>query len=514
MITMKQKNSFRNCVKLLALSTTILAVKIPYAIADSANAAASGASDTNIEQRLDSLQSSMQSEINRLNEQAAEIKALKAQSAALAQAASVSKQQLAANKLQLEAEKKYDQSIETSIPAQDARNTWYLGGHDVIPEFVSNDGNTEFHLGGSIQLDGAIGSVPHQGGYSGGADFHRILLLLTGVYDQHYVWKLQFNFANTVSPLGTLLDAYAGYQTKIHGVNSVFLAGNQFVPFSIQLATADLPFLENDIGYTLWVPPRQIGVTGQQWQKHWNIWYGVLGQSPTKQTTVGTGNSQATLAAAGTINFINTPGHLLAIRDSIMYNKFNANEPTFQSTPDLSVYGTDLITTGALNVQGDLNNSPRIDFQDNRLILSAEYFWTQTQNFQNVFAAGTHRKLDPSFSSWDVEGSYFLTNDYQPYSTQATWFTGVTPTDPVTRGGIGAVQLLARVDEANLNDARLGIHGGNETNLTIGLNWWPVEAVRIMVNYVKVLPVGGLAATNQFRGASPSIAAARLVLKF
>jgi phosphate-selective porin len=114
----------------------------------------------------------------------------------------------------------------------------------------------------------------------------------------------------------------------------------------------------------------------------------------------------------------------------------------------------------------------------------------------------------PHFSSWDIEGQYFLTNDYEPFDNYHGYYGQVRPSDPVTKGGIGAIGLTARVDEANLNDAKYGVHGGNETNLTLGVSWFPTSYTRVNVNYVRMFPIGGGLTPN--RGKNINAVAMRL----
>jgi phosphate-selective porin OprO/OprP len=164
-----------------------------------------------------------------------------------------------------------------------------------------------------------------------------------------------------------------------------------------------------------------------------------------------------------------------------------------------------------MNIQSDIVESPRLDIQDKRLSIGAAYYIVKTQNHDNVFVSETnHRTLTPSFSGWDVDVDYFLTNDYKPFDTAAGYYSTVVPRTPLNRGGWGAWQIAARLDNADLNDIKYGIRGGNETNFTAALNWYPINSVRIMLNYIKVFPLGG----GTFNGQAPTIVVSRLQFLF
>ncbi len=419
--------------------------------------------------------------------------------------------------------------------------SWYLTGDEAVPAFKTNDGESTFTIGGQIALDSSVGTVPrpgsttgglNRGGFSGGVDFRRIELEVAGVYAKHYIFKVEEDFSKTTSPLGGILDVYLGYTGKTGPVTHTFLVGNQHTPFGFQVPSDATIFLENEMGNTIFQPGRQTGITGREADKQFNAWYGFTGSGTAKPVTQldYTGNNQYTAAGVFAWNFINTPGHLLSVRGSVAYNRFNAtsdnglitaNEATFTTPPDAAVYGTSFISTGALNVQSDLVESPRVDFEWNRFSFGAVYYAAQTQSnsITSAVAPINRRKLQPKFSSWDVEAQYFLTPDHEPYSSAQGYYVNVRPTHPVTDGGIGAIGLAARVDEANLNSQRYQVHGGNETNLTLGVNWWPTDNTRVNLNYVKVFPVtgGGAGYTNTptpgtsiYRKKNASIVALRL----
>ena len=57
----------------------------------------------------------------------------------------------------------------------------------------------------------------------------------------------------------------------------------------------------------------------------------------------------------------------------------------------------------------------------------------------------------------------------------------IRPADPITEGGIGAVQVNARYDRLDLNDG--AITGGLQQTLGLGVVWVPVDSLRFQANY-------------------------------
>ena len=82
---------------------------------------------------------------------------------------------------------------------------------------------------------------------------------------------------------------------------------------------------------------------------------------------------------------------------------------------------------------------------------------------------------EPTFSGWHVQGSYVLTGESRTYSTGG--FGGVTPS-----GSGGAWELAARYSHMDLNDS--GFTGGEQNNVTLGINYYASSNLRFMGNVV------------------------------
>ncbi len=89
---------------------------------------------------------------------------------------------------------------------------------------------------------------------------------------------------------------------------------------------------------------------------------------------------------------------------------------------------------------------------------------------------------DPTFFGGAAEAGVFLTNDGRRYRNGI--FRGVDVRRPVTEGGLGAVQIVARYDWLDLTDA--GVAGGRQAGYMAGITWWPVSEVRFMLNYARL----------------------------
>ena len=90
---------------------------------------------------------------------------------------------------------------------------------------------------------------------------------------------------------------------------------------------------------------------------------------------------------------------------------------------------------------------------------------------------------DPVFSGYYVEGSFWLTGESRNYKRATAAFDRPKVNNLfLIQEGFGALQLAARYSNLNLNDGNIA--GGKMNDFTIGLNWYPVDNARIMLNYI------------------------------
>lgn len=146
--------------------------------------------------------------------------------------------------------------------------------------------------------------------------------------------------------------------------------------------------------------------------------------------------------------------------------------------------------------------------------------WTEVRSYRpgdiatglNSFAAAAQvtPAQDPGFFGGYAEIGYFLTGETRGYKDNVWGRTKVL--NPVSKGGPGAWQIAARFDYLDLNskpltaaptnnfttgvatnaaDAVRLARGGKQTGLILGLNWYPMDYARIMLNYIHINVDGG-----------------------
>lgn len=82
-----------------------------------------------------------------------------------------------------------------------------------------------------------------------------------------------------------------------------------------------------------------------------------------------------------------------------------------------------------------------------------------------------------------VFASFFPTGEQRRYSASSGKFNRVSVRNPVTSGGIGAIELAARYDNADLTEFAGVPTAGEYSAVTVGATWYPFSHVRFMANY-------------------------------
>ena len=87
-----------------------------------------------------------------------------------------------------------------------------------------------------------------------------------------------------------------------------------------------------------------------------------------------------------------------------------------------------------------------------------------------------------SLGGWYAETSWAVTGEARGYNRLIGVFKGLEPATAVGAGGTGAIELAARYDTVTLTDGP--VTGGRLRNVTLGVNWVPVQRLKIQTNVV------------------------------
>jgi phosphate-selective porin OprO/OprP len=127
-------------------------------------------------------------------------------------------------------------------------------------------------------------------------------------------------------------------------------------------------------------------------------------------------------------------------------------------------------------------------FRKGPLLLGSEYWWVGTTS------PSTH---SPTIHGGDFVVTWCVTGEARVYNTVQGTFREVIPKRPLFSGGYGAVELVARFSDIDL-DSEL-VHGGKFKRFTPMVNWYLTDYLRLEAAYgVGRLARFDLKGTTQF----------------
>lgn len=348
----------------------------------------------------------------------------------------------------------------------------------------------KFKIGGSMMVDGGSVNVNHQlkeafPGLEGtAADLRRLRVnILTTIYDVLDL-KLDADFAN----VREIKDNWIGLKKKIP-VLGYIKVGHMKEPFSLEVLTSgtNITFMERSLPTLAFAPVRNIGLmfnnTVFDERMTWAVgsFWNTGSFSKVGETTdrLSDANGYDLTARVTGLPWYEDGGKRLlhlglsyshGVRDKSKGVKLRARPESYLKddrlvdTGDLLMNRVDLINTELAMVLGPFS-------------LQGEYFHAFT---------GASEVGNPKFWGIYLQASCFLTGEHRTYNTATGVFSQIKPKQDFhpLKGGWGAWEVAARLSYLDLNDGG-DIKGGQETNLTLGLNWYLNPNIRLMFNYIR-----------------------------
>lgn len=298
-----------------------------------------------------------------------------------------------------------------------------------------------------------------------GHRMRRARIGVDGSIDDDWSYKSEVDFSeNGVS----FQDAYIAYDG--FGAGSLRI-GHIKAPYGMDNLTSSnhTQFMERSLP-TAFVPGRLMGVSLDRHEDSYGFSTMLMGQPlETNDTRVAT-DSDESFGLAGRFYLTPMRGEESALHLGVAATVEDAPETTnetyrFRARPESRVTGDRFVDTGDIGNRSGLQRlALEAAWQAGPVVLQSEYM--------TVSATGDDGAPDYDFDGFYAQGSY-------TFGGRKSYRGGA-----FRNAGVGAWELSLRYSNINLNDG--AILGGEEDNITLGLNYYPAENVRLMANYVSV----------------------------
>ncbi len=356
-------------------------------------------------------------------------------------------------------------------------------------------------LGGRLHVDAVHHSDDQLSTQAdSGTEIRRARIVLQGSMWKDFFYKSQFEFAE--NDLG-VKDLYVGYK----GIKGFLLTvGNQKQAFSreIQESSNDLVFTERSLLAAMSEAAfdRAIGLNVKTYGKNWHVQAGVYGDAVghNAKNTGEEGWGVSARASYAPINTTNQVVHLgvyggyrEAAQSGGLYKSDSTSARFKNETAHMSnLYLTD--TGNITDVDSFTAAGAELSYLFGPFSIQGEYMrgWLDRKNNPTA-------ELDGFY----VQTAWTLTGESRKYSGKSGKFKRLTPAQPFSfkNGGLGAVEVAARYDQIDLSSN--GVNGGHQRGVTMAVNWYLNQNVRLMADYRLAFDVKGSPVTSANGGRVP-----------
>ena len=366
-------------------------------------------------------------------------------------------------------------------------------GSDVIVKLDSKGFRVEtadkafkFKLGGRIQADANFSAnrTDFDPRPSEGVELRRARLYAAGTVWTDFDYKLQFDFAGNKVAIKDLFVKYPGFDLFDLSLGNQ----KQTISMELQESSNDIMFTERSLVSSLTAPlfDRAIGLRLDSSGKSWSAQLGGYGGavSKTKGQTDGWGiTGRATMAP------INTSTSLVHLGVNVGYRGMTDSDNDVTFKYESSNMSDTYFTKASI---ADVSGATLAGF-DAALMLGP---FSAQGEFANTWLARDNGQGGLDFRAWYVQAAWTLTGESRSYKGSQGKFKRLKPENAFSwqRGTWGAVELATRIDGNDLNSG--DIEGGEEMSLTIALNWYLNNNIRLMADYRYAFDIQDSAFTN------------------
>ena len=353
-------------------------------------------------------------------------------------------------------------------------------------EFESEDKEFKFRIGGRIHADANYSTgdsdLVNRGTTTpveatDGTEIRRARMEMVGTFWKDWQFKSQFDFSDNKVGVKDLFVSY-------HGIKDwAVTVGQQKQAFSreLQESSNDLVWMERSLMDVLNAPvvDRAIGVNVGTFHKDWTGQLGFYGDTIAangEQGVEGWGvNSRWTFAPINEKKKVVHLGIAGNYREPSDAGNVNDHGLRFRAETD-HMSNLYLVDTHSM-LSNDVNNISSLGLEAN--VLYGPFY--AGGEFTEMWVTRNDGQPDANFNGWYAEAAYTLTGESRKYKKGK--FHKLSPKNrfSLKNGGWGAWEVASRISGVDLNSGN--VQGGEETLLTLGLNWYLNDNIRFLADY-------------------------------
>lgn len=356
-------------------------------------------------------------------------------------------------------------------------------------QFETADKQFKMKLGGRLHADATF----HSGAQdisgdevTNGTEIRRARLYMTGVMWEDFKYMSEFDFADNNTAIKDLFITYTGLDWLELTVGHQ----KQSISMELQESSNDIMFTERSLVNTITghAFDRAIGLHAKSSGKDWSAQLGVYGESVDPSGV--NGDEGWGMTSRVTYTPINQKDQVVHLGAYGGFRETNANGDILNGTKGTDIsYETTHMSNLTLTAANNIANAENLSiagfeaaYMQGPFSVQGEYIhsWLKREN----------GAPDLDFNAFYVQSGWTLTGESRSYKGSDGEFKRLKPAKNFSLnsdGGWGALELAARYDQADMNSANL--NAGSEKAVTVALNWYLNENVRLMADYRRAFDV-------------------------
>ena len=340
--------------------------------------------------------------------------------------------------------------------------------------FEAKDTTFQWWFDSRIQVDGA-GYFDNKNPMSNGTIMRKVTFAMKTILWKNWQAEVDVDYGENVLDLR---DAFV--QFNVPNENLGFKVGNFKEPFGLDelISSRLLTFMERSMVSNAIVLGRRVGFSANYWQDYGQVTVGFFGHEVGTRIDKGTDDEGYSTNVRLTLAPINQHGKNLHIGGAFSYKTPDAatgaplNSTEIKSRTESYVFDPKLLHTGTI---ADINYYNRY---------SAEFMgvwgpWYFQSEYIGTKVIRWYGKPTVSLGGSYALVSYMLTGETRDYYVDEGESGPLEP----PKHSWGALEVAARYSMCDLNDANAAIRGGKGNILTLGVNYYPVQTIKFMLNY-------------------------------
>lgn len=257
-----------------------------------------------------------------------------------------------------------------------------------------------------------------------------------------------------------------------HFRNSVLSFGNAYEPYSMDMliSTADMRFHQSAASVLAFADSRKLGVTCHFYDKHWYLATGVYTHNDINK--LGSGQRNAFVSTSRAVWRRQDAGnHLIHLGGAFSFRTKEVNTEgnpsgSISSAGVTSMFPEPMMEAEITDMGTEIKGLVEALYMAPRFMLQAEYHFDRRNRLSGRRAYRPHGGY--------IQGGFLLKGSGFAYDAMY----GI-PGRPLTSQ---AVELVARFNYTNLNDGQAGIIGGEEKDLSLGVNFYLNQYLGVKLN--------------------------------